>query len=29
MSIAADEDTLKKGIKVIGNVVRGLYDEAK
>ena len=29
MSIAADEDTLKKGITVIGEVVRGLYDEAK
>lgn len=29
MSIAADEDTLAKGIAVIGEVVRGLYDEAK
>ncbi len=29
MSIAADEDTLKKGIAVIGEVVRGLYDKAK
>ncbi len=29
MSIAADEDTLEKGIAVIGEVVRGLYDEAK
>lgn len=29
MSIAADEQTLIKGIKVIGEVVRGLYDEAK
>lgn len=29
MSIAADEDTLTKGIAVIGEVVRGLYDEAK
>ncbi|MGP5542950.1 valine--pyruvate transaminase [Psychrobacter celer] len=26
MSIAADEDTLAKGIAVIGEVVRGLYD---
>jgi len=26
MSIAADEDTLEKGIAVIGEVVRGLYD---
>ncbi|WP_348549193.1 valine--pyruvate transaminase [Psychrobacter sp. KFRI-CH2-11] len=29
MSIAADEDTLAKGIAVIGDVVRKLYDEAK
>ncbi len=29
MSIAADEDTLAKGIAVIGEVVRKLYDEAK
>ncbi|MBO1531045.1 valine--pyruvate transaminase [Psychrobacter sp. F1192] len=29
MSIAADEDTLKKGIAVIGEVVRELYDKAK
>ncbi|WP_367109345.1 valine--pyruvate transaminase [uncultured Psychrobacter sp.] len=29
MSIAADEDTLEKGIAVIGEVVRGLYDKAK
>ncbi|WP_198336297.1 valine--pyruvate transaminase [Psychrobacter celer] len=29
MSIAADEDTLAKGIAVIGEVVRGLYDGAK
>jgi len=29
MSIAADEDTLTKGIAVIGEVVRGLYDGAK
>lgn len=29
MSIAADEDTLEKGIAVIGEVVRKLYDEAK
>ncbi|WP_201577881.1 valine--pyruvate transaminase [Psychrobacter immobilis] len=29
MSIAADEDTLTKGIAVIGEVVRGVYDEAK
>ncbi|MGM8871080.1 valine--pyruvate transaminase [Psychrobacter sp. 2Y5] len=29
MSIAADKDTLTKGIAVIGEVVRGLYDEAK
>ncbi|MGM8898235.1 MULTISPECIES: valine--pyruvate transaminase [unclassified Psychrobacter] len=29
MSIAADEDTLEKGIAVIGEVVRELYDEAK
>ena len=29
MSIAADEDTLAKGIAVIGEVMRGLYDEAK
>ena len=28
MSIAADEQTLIDGIKVIGDVVRGLYDEA-
>ena len=29
MSIAADEQTLTDGIKVIGEVVRALYDEAK
>ena len=29
MSIAADEDTLTKGIAVIGEVVRGIYDMAK
>ncbi|MGP9544144.1 valine--pyruvate transaminase [Psychrobacter sp. AOP7-B1-25] len=29
MSIAADEQTLTDGIKVIGEVVRELYDEAK
>ena len=29
MSIAADEQTLIEGIKVIGEVVRGLYDDAK
>ena len=29
MSIAADKDTLTKGIAVIGEVVRGLYDGAK
>ena len=29
MSIAADEQTLRDGIAVIGEVVRGLYDEAK
>ena len=29
MSIAADEDTLTKGIAVIGEVVRELYDKAK
>lgn len=29
MSIAADEDTLTKGITVIGEVVRGIYDKAK
>ncbi|WP_201582710.1 valine--pyruvate transaminase [Psychrobacter immobilis] len=29
MSIAADEDTLTKGIAVIGEVVRGIYDKAK
>ena len=29
MSIAADEQTLIEGIKVIGEVVRGLYDKAK
>jgi len=29
MSIAADEDTLEKGIAVIGEVVRELYDKAK
>ncbi len=29
MSIAADEQTLIEGIKVIGEVVRGLYDETK
>lgn len=29
MSIAADEDTLTKGIAVIGEVVRALYDGAK
>ncbi|MEN2751665.1 valine--pyruvate transaminase [Psychrobacter sp. FBL11] len=29
MSIAADEQTLTDGIKVIGDVVRELYDEAK
>ncbi|WP_298737242.1 valine--pyruvate transaminase [uncultured Psychrobacter sp.] len=29
MSIAADEQTLVDGIAVIGEVVRGLYDEAK
>ncbi|WP_201616315.1 valine--pyruvate transaminase [Psychrobacter immobilis] len=29
MSIAADEDTLTKGIAVIGEVVRGLYDGIK
>ncbi|MGP4951978.1 valine--pyruvate transaminase [Psychrobacter sp. T6-1] len=29
MSIAADEDTLEKGIAVIGEVVRGIYDMAK
>jgi len=29
MSIAADEGTLEKGIAVIGEVVRELYDEAK
>ncbi|MGP5494993.1 valine--pyruvate transaminase [Psychrobacter celer] len=29
MSIAADEDTLAKGIAVIGEVVRKLYDKAK
>ncbi|MGE6572843.1 valine--pyruvate transaminase [Psychrobacter namhaensis] len=29
MSIAADEQTLTDGIKVIGEVVRQLYDEAK
>ena len=29
MSIAADEQTLIDGIKVIGEVVRGLYDDAK
>ncbi len=28
MSIAADEQTLRDGINVIGEVVRGLYDEA-
>ncbi|WP_201587282.1 valine--pyruvate transaminase [Psychrobacter jeotgali] len=29
MSIAADEDTLTKGIAVIGEVIRELYDKAK
>ena len=29
MSIAANEDTLTKGIAVIGEVVRELYDKAK
>ena len=29
MSIAADEQTLIDGIRVIGEVVRELYDEAK
>ena len=29
MSISADEDTLTKGIAVIGEVVRGIYDMAK